>query len=218
MKKLILLFLMVSPFISTGQNVQFAVGASVSKLDWQFNYNAQEFERFYLAPITGLAADLNVEYFEKRWFSLSSNIGYFQSGGEISSDEVHNNWVINETKNSANNFSVGTNFNVIPINKTIQVMAGIGPRLDFLIPTKNTAMSVQDQLRKLQFGITGDLGLYYKFDKIKVGLNASYLKRFGKLIDTEPTNSNNWWEPQKLGIDAQDQWIITGQFVVGFQL
>lgn len=212
------LLLMMCSFISKGQNIQFAFGTSVSQLDWQFKYDSGELDDFYVGSIIGLAADINFEYLEKEWFSVSSDLGYFQSGGEISSDEVHPNWVINETKNNASNFSLGTSFNFIPLNKKMQLMIGVGPRIDYLIPIKNSAMSAQQDLRKFHFGLTGSLGYYYKFDKVKIGLKSNYLHRVTKLLDTEPTNSNNWWEPQKLGVKAKDQWIMSNWIVIGFQL
>ena len=218
MKKLIIILLMVSPFVSNGQNIQVAIGNSFSTMDWQFKYDWGGVEEFYTAPIIGAAIDLNVEYMEKDWYSLSSNFGFFQSGGKIATAEVHDNWIVTETANMGYNLSLGTNFNFIPINNRLQLMLSIGPRIDYLIPQENSTMDRLDDIRKIHLGITGSPAVYYKFDKIKIGLRASYLHRFTYLMNTEPYISDNWWEPSKLGVVAKDRSIINSQFVIGFQL
>lgn len=219
MKNLTTILLLLLTFISKAQNIQLALGPSYSKLDWQFKYHNGELEDFYLASTFGLAANINFEYLEKKWFSITSNLGYFQSGGQIASHEVHQNWLIPVTKNSASNFSIGTSFNFIPLNNQLQLMIGIGPRIDYLIPAKNSAMDVlEEDLNKIQLGLTGSLAVFYKFEKAKIGLSSSYLNRLTKLIDREPTTPGNWWESQKLGVKAKDELIMNFQFVIAFQL
>lgn len=220
MKNTITILFIACAFMVKGQNIQLAFGPSISKMDWYFQPAWKPVEYFYTGPTEGLSANLSIEYFEKEKFSLSSSLGYFQSGGEIASTEEHEAvWVINELKNKASNIALGTTINFIPLNKKMQFLIGFGPRLDCLIPMKSSVMKVKGKgFKRFHIGTTGTLGVYYKFEKLKVGLNLNYIQRIGNFIHTEPTIPTNWWEPQYLGIRARDQFIVSSQVVVGFQL
>lgn len=218
MKKRILLISILFPLLSIAQNIQIGVGSSISSLEWYYRYSWGELEHFYQAPLVGATVDFGIEYLEREHYSFTSNFGYFQSGGQIADDEVHENWIITETKNKGNNVSIGTNLNIIPIDKKFQLMLSFGPRLDYLIPSPNSSMAQREETRKIHFGLTSGLGFFYNFDKLKIGFRSNYLHRFTDIIDVEGNNTDNWWETQTLGVRAKDKLIVTSQFVIGFKL
>lgn len=219
MRNLLWAFIFGSIGIAKGQNLQLSAGTSHTSIDWRYVYPNGLEENFFTSPIVGTSMNIGLEYFERNKMSLSSNLGLFQSGGKISPEENHPNFKIEEATNNANNLSLGTQFNYLPINNRLQLILSAGPRLDYLLPRPKSAMDMQkENIRRLHVGITGSLGLFYQFENLKIGVRSSYLHRLNEIINREPTNTNNWWENQSLGVKAKDQFIVTNELIIGISL
>lgn len=219
MKLSILICVLITPIVLNAQNLRISVGNTVSSIDWKYVYFDGSYEPFYTGTTANnCSIDIDVEYLETKIYSLSTYASFYQSGGKIAADESHDNWLISETENRANNFAVGTDLNIFPINNKFQLAIAFGPRVDYLMPFKGSSMSALDSITKVYFGISSGLGLYYQFDNIKIGLRSTFIHRFSDYIDQPPYFSQNWGEPSKLGVRAQDRFIIKNQIVLGIRL
>lgn len=221
MKKIVssLLISCLITLSSLAQNIQFALGPSYSTLDWQYVYFSGQTENFYTSGLYGTALDLGVEFLQKPKFSVSTNIGFFNSGGVIAENETHENWVITERENKLHNFSMSALFNYLPLNQKFQLAISAGPRLDLLVPHPNSIFDIaNNDLNKLKVGINAAVSIFYNFENIKIGIRSTYLHRFNMLMDSNPSENEQWWQNPKLGIRAKDKFILSQQLVLGFKL
>jgi hypothetical protein len=218
LKKLtILLFLSFGYFSSHGQTLVIDLGTSYSRLDWKYK-DAGWSEKQYNDPILSYSFSAGCEYLEHKLWSLKSDLSYYKSGGQYSSEELDADYIfISAHKISVNYLSLGSYINFFPVNNKFRLQLSVGPRVDFLISgsAKDPYKWIDKYggLNKLNWGISTGLGLYYKLEKTTVGLNARVLTRMKKLADLEPTYTN----PGNPGAEAKEQVILLG-ISLGYKL
>lgn len=217
MKKLTLLFfLSVWYSASFSQIVHFEAGTSYSKLDLKFRYQAGE-EQQYDAPLLACTFSTGIEYFEHKYFSLSSDLYYYNSGGKYSKEELTTNFVFKEpAKISVSYLSLGSAINFYPLNNKFKLQLSIGPKIDYMLTSeKKTPLGSIDKSKgfsKLNYGYTTGIGLYYKLNDRLIGVYMKYLGRMQKLVDVMPTYNYNYG-----GVVASDQIFLVG-LSYGFRL
>ena len=178
-----------------GQTLHLNLGASLSKLDWTYldltQFGIVE-EHQYHDPLQSFAVSAELEYFEHDYYSISSNIMFYKSGGKYAEDEFDKFYVFQSPSEIAASYlSLGSSFNMYPVNKKFKVRISAGPRVDYIFNSADnqpyTWIAESDGLSKLNFGITLGAGLYYQLNDFIIGCNAQYLQRIRKLADVTPT-------------------------------
>lgn len=135
---------------------------------------------------------LGLEYLDKKYFNLSSSVGYLRMGGK--EKIYHYNGAdpsdvsIVDYRNIIDYVTVNTLFNMKRSVSRMTYYIGIGPRVDFKIGSKVTGLddneSADEQPPKISpvvFGLKCETGFRYAIDNhLRLGANVSYLPSFTK--------------------------------------
>jgi hypothetical protein len=219
MKKTILILLLsVSGFCAYSQTFHLNLGTSLSKLDWNYIYQEGN-EQQYHDPLLGYALSTGVEYLEHKYYSVSSDLSFYKSGGKYSSEELNSNFVFESpSKISVSYLSLSSSFNVNPINNKFRLQLSAGPRIDYIIggvkKDPYAWIDERDGLNKLNYGINMGIGLYYNLDKYIFGINSQYLLRMRKLADLQPSLNPGL---SFGGVRASEQIFLLG-FSLGYHI
>jgi len=212
LKVWLLFVLLFCSSLSYSQSWYFNAGTSISKLDLSINNINGYTETQFKAPLLSYMFSGGVEYFEHKFFSISSDLYLYQTGGKYSKDEVNTQHVFNfDHSVEATYLSVGSSFNFIPLDKKLKLQISVGPRIDFFLSTgKYSPYRSWDLnrngLTKVNYGITSGIGLYYKMNKCEVGIKMQYLGKSKKVVEADHTNN-----PQipLIGTDAKEHTFVT---------
>ncbi len=181
---LLLIFVSLSSF---SQVFKVKNGVSISSLS--VNQGSAEFDRVELLNdnIVTYSFSLGVDYFEKKWFYLSSEIGYLKKGGreevEIFDEdrklEIKESW-------SYLHFNTTARFPIRLKNDT-HIFIGAGPKFDVLIDSDTFKSSLYEgyTINSTVFGAKGELGIMKDFNNIRAGLEFSYLYDFDNVARSE---------------------------------
>ncbi len=134
---------------------------------------------------------LGMQYLDKGWFNLSSNVGYLRRG-ERDKEEPTSVW--------AGSYQViGINLHYLTLNTTFDLKKmsrdsytcyiGVGPRIDFLLKSSadlyggdnNYAKQTIDGFHSVLFGLKCVGGIRKDFGCMQIGLNFAYLPSFTRL-------------------------------------
>ena len=178
---------------SFGQTIKIQTGVSVSNLDWKDIYDDWSYNDNNLI---GLPIFIGVDYLEKKYFSLSSNIGLLRKGGSITKfvpDELRNlhegglyedpvsAYPFHDLTTVANidylSFNTTCDFNY-PLKNNVTPFIGLGPRIDLLLDNV-------DIYNKCSYGLLFGGGLKYNMKKIQVGLRFDYYLNLNDIYKTE---------------------------------
>lgn len=200
------------------QTIYLKLGTSLSKLGLTYIYQAGT-EQQYDDPLLSYALSTGVEYLQHKYFSISSDLLLYKSGGKYSTDEMNTNFVfISPDKISVSYLSLGSSFNFDPINNKYKLQLSFGPRLDYIIGgVKNEPYNWIDKangLNKLNYGFTAGAGLFYNLNEYVLGVEAQYLYRLRKL--SELKGSFNQGATSTGGVDATEQVVLFG-FSFGYR-
>jgi hypothetical protein len=124
------------------------------------------------------SASFGFEVLEQRFFSFTSGLNFYRTGGNSLSSRVNIDYV---------SFNNTINFN--PINKKIKLQLQLGPRLDYIL--QNSLENTMAARSKFNYGITTGIGAYYQFRKVQLGINAMNFGRQNILFDTQDYKSVN---------------------------
>lgn len=135
--------------------------------------------------ITNYGLNVGLDYFDHELFYLSSEIGLITKGGK--EDDL---LIGNETIN------LRESFQFVHLNTTIRLkyqvdnahlFVGIGPKLDFLVGSGEFTDEIYTgyDMDKLSIGSKAEVGLVQDMNKIRIGLNLSYLINFGGAARSE---------------------------------
>jgi hypothetical protein len=140
----------------------------------------------------GFGVDFGAQYLDRGLYSLYSDISFIQSGGkDTPSDKENTRYTFLPNQFRVNYLSLGTMVLVSPIRKKFRLQMGLGPRVDFLVSYKESLLLNWPEknhysLSRVNYGISGMLGLYKTIGKTEVGLGVTYFRRFLKLMDIPP--------------------------------
>lgn len=189
----LLLIIAIFPLTAISQTIQLQSGLSVSKLNWQINNSSQILFNDYYTGVTFFAG---LNYLEKEYFNLSSNIGLIKKGGSMTSNIYDQNGLAMGQKTEEaflNYISVNTSAEFqLPIKALVFPFISVGPRIDFLTnynaPVND--LSNINALNKVSTGLLLGAGLRFDISNFQVGLRSDYYLNFND-IASWPTSSNN---------------------------
>lgn len=131
---------------------------------------------------------LGADYFDRKWFYLSSQIGYVKIGGKEDFYDI-------KPQESAH-IQLNTTFRVYKDHLGLRAFVGVGPYLNILASSSkfDTPIYRNDYDKKTYVGGKGEAGLTYDINKFRIGLIGTYM------LSLTPTASsvaldlknNNW--------------------------
>jgi len=193
---IIFLFLLLPIMTLFGQTFNLQIGPTFSKLKWE---NSLVQHTMLDNNVTGINALLGIEFWDNKYFNLSSNLGFIQKGGK---DSISVTSPLGEMdsmmlfKERLNYLTVNTAFIFkIPVKDVIFPYIMAGPRIDYLISYKENIAFIKqfedaDKVNYLIYGIIMGIGINYKFDKIQLGIVFNYYVNLNKMVDYTWENPN----------------------------
>lgn len=135
---------------------------------------------------------LGIQYLDKGWFNLSSNVGYLRRGEQYKDELSPSAW-------TGGYQVIGTNLHYLTLNTTFDLkkisrdgytcFIGVGPRVDFKIKSTEEHYGGENEFSKetangfhsLVFGLKCVGGIRKDFGNMQLGLNFAYLPSFTRL-------------------------------------
>ena len=187
MKKIGLLLIgLTITIFANGQIVKVQGGISISKLDWRVStFNGGLYDK----TLIGYSLFAGIDYFDKQYFNLSSNIGMVRKGGK---DEVQYFDQFGSplgtliVKPTLDYLSINTTIDFkYRIKKTIIPFIGLGPRFDYLLNASRhfDGLKELDELKSISIGLILGGGLKYEISNLQFGLRADYYLDFTKIAN-----------------------------------
>ncbi len=171
-----------------GQTVNFQVGTSMSHLDWKIN--GTTVGSLYNKTLIGYSILAGIDYLDKKYFNLSSNIGFIRKGGKDEAQLYDQNGVLTSgtliNKATLDYFSINTKVDIkYEIKETFTPFVGIGPQFGYLINNSKLfeAIKKNDRLENKSYGLLVGGGIKYNRSKFQLGLRADYYLDFTKVAD-----------------------------------
>ena len=139
------------------------------------------------------STSLGIDYLQKKWFYLSSQIGYAKIGGQETNEGLigTNDFKIIE---NSDYFHVNTTFRITTRRQDLNFFAGIGPFVNFLVSSKNFKSNLYKdsyRLKEIHTGGKAEVGISHDIDKIKIGLIGSYMYNLSPSALTDFITLNN---------------------------
>jgi hypothetical protein len=176
---LAIFFLTASPALRA-QVLNLQAGASISNLHSSIggmNYTFLGHTR------DDLSAFIGMEYLERKYWSISSNVGFVRKGGRESWWDSTGGPVPQVTE-TFDYVSFNTLFNLkYPIGKWIPYVS-VGPRVDFMVSHTHffPYFDYPGFLQNKSYGLVAAIGLRYAFSSFLVGIRAEHLYNFNHLV------------------------------------
>jgi hypothetical protein len=192
LKRAIILILLLSPVIQMkGQTLNLQAGPSISKLITKLQRFGEE-DIYIQGFRSGLNVSAGIDYWDHKYFNLSSNVGFIQKGGN---DTVHY-----FTKYDYNDSAVPcfVRLNYITLNTAFVFKVPIknhfipyliaGPRFDYLV-SFNDPESIIDYILtstgfdNFLYGLLTGVGVDYNTNKFSLGIVFNYYINLKKIYD-----------------------------------
>lgn len=183
---LFLLFCSVS--VVKAQMLKVESGMSFSKLRTTGLENGQLFNKS-VKPFQG---SIGIEYWNKKYFYLSSSVGYIRMGGN---EEVYQydgpdptNVSFVDHKYFIDYLTINTLFNLKRSVHRFTYYLGVGPRIDVKMGMKEIGIGSMEyvdgqhpEVNSVVLGLKCELGVWYALDnRFRLGANLGYLPSFIK--------------------------------------
>ena len=176
-----------------GQTFKFQAGISSSSLNWK---TVDRTEQMHSQKITGYSLFFGLDYLQKKYFNLSSNVGIIRKGGEdadiFSVDPLGQPLLAQRQKAFLNYLSVNTTLDLkYPVKEKLFPFVSFGPRIDYLISNNSYFNFLKEtkELNKLSYGINLGAGIKYQFSRFQIGIRGDYLLNFKNISDYIVTTS-----------------------------
>lgn len=183
--KLVVFGLLLSNF-SFGQIIKIQMGTSFSSLDWKIDdLNIAPYKK----TLTGYSVFAGVEYFNRKYFNISTNLGFIRKGGKdvISYSNEEGEYVnMKEQEATLDYLSINTALDIkYPIREKIVPFVGIGPRIDYLLSNNREVEGINgiNPIQEYSFGLIVGGGIKYLLSRIQLGVRADYYLNFNKMAD-----------------------------------
>jgi hypothetical protein len=188
-----------------GQTVTFQTGPSFSKLFDRINYlDSDDDDRLNLDNIlTGFNATAGIEYWDHKYYNLSSNAGFIQKGGKDtafywSQYGIQDSIAPYRFRFNYLTFNTGFVFKV-PLKQSITPYLFAGPRIDYLVSYREInnwgEIKMWDSLNDLNhviFGLITGVGIKYNFSKVHLGIVFNYYINLNKIWYYEQVAPVEW--------------------------
>ncbi|MBE0637890.1 MAG: hypothetical protein IH598_05170 [Bacteroidales bacterium] len=201
--------------LSNGQTIRFQGGTSFSKLDWELKEINDD--SFFNEILIGYSFFTGLDYMDKQYYNLSSNIGMIRKGGkgEVELTNINGD-LIGETvteKPTLDYFSINTTFNLkYRIKEAVSPFISFGPRLDYLVSSSKIFDDLKDidELNYLAIGMILGGGLKYDYSNLQFGFRADYYVDFTNVAD---------WKIEETGIEGEvNVSTFTINLTIGYKL
>ncbi len=183
---------MTVAIFANGQIVKIQGGTSISKLNWEAPSigNSSLFDEILI----GYSIFAGIDYFDKQFFNLSSNIGIIRKGGKTEiyltdmSGSPVGTWI---DKPTLDYLSLNTTIDFkYPIKDKISPFISAGPRLDYLLNSSRhfDTLDDLDDLNSVSIGLILGAGVKYSMSNLQFGLRTDYYLDFIKIADWPAEN------------------------------
>lgn len=136
---------------------------------------------------------MGVDYLYRKWFYLSSEVGYMKIGGQ----ETNKNLQIVDSADykayeSWNYGQLNTTLRVKHDFDNLEVFLGVGPYLNILLGSDRFHSHLYAnsgyKAKRLNFGSKMEIGLTENFHRIRVGLNGAYFLSLSPIAKSQYTS------------------------------
>ena len=195
MKKIGLLLIgLALTIFANGQIIQVQGGTSISKLDWNLD---GFYSDLFSETLIGYSVFTGIDYLDKQYFNLSSNMGVVRKGGKDKIKYADQSGLPVQTlteKATLDYLSINTTIDFkYRIKETIFPFISFGPRFDYLLNSGKhfDALKKSDILKNTSIGLILGGGLKYNISNLQFGLRADYYLDFTKVANWTTENSEN---------------------------
>lgn len=159
------------------QTIYLEAGMTNSRLDW-----TNIVGDVYKSPVNNFFAGAGIEYLDKRYFNLNSQVSYTKKGGSETVQMTGLNGEDLGTQKSNATFTVVSLSTQVegkyPLGRMVPFVAA-GPRIDFV----NSSSYHFSKNEKFLYGGTFSIGLKYTTGRVMTGIKGSYLATFNDVQD-----------------------------------
>jgi hypothetical protein len=139
------------------------------------------------------STSIGIDYLQKKWFCLSSQIGYARIGGREANDGLV----------GTSNFKISENSDYVHVNTTIRVttqrrelnfFAGVGPYFNLLVSSNNFKSDFYKngyQFKEIYGGGKTEVGISRNINKIRISVVGSYMFNLSPSASTDFITLNN---------------------------
>ena len=174
--------------LTFGQILKVQVGTSISQLDWKFK--GINIDPLYDKMLTSYSVLAGLDYMDKKYINISSNVGIIRKGGKSETKLVDQSGLYTgETiveKPTLDYLSINTTIDLkYKIKEAFSPFVSFGPRFDYLINSSKYFDNLKDlnELKSTSIGLILGGGFKYDMSKIQLGLRADYYLDFTKIAD-----------------------------------
>lgn len=179
--KRIPLILLCSMFMRTAYS-------QVIKIDNGIAINSLKGDKFDLfsGKVASYSGLVGLEYFERKWFYLSSEIGYLKLGGKENGTV---DGVSTRDEQTWNYGHINTSFRARAVNRKTEFYLGAGPYANLLLGSGAFDKAQYDgySAERVNWGFKGELGITQDINRIRIGLNGSYLLPLSATVKSQYT-------------------------------
>ncbi|GAB3911510.1 hypothetical protein GCM10028803_53130 [Larkinella knui] len=129
---------------------------------------------------------LGFDYLEKRWFYLSSQIGYLKTGGrQVNPLLTGENEDITESRSYIH---TNTTFRGYVKSSGLMIFAGVGPYLNILTGPSNFESSLYKpyyNFKKYNVGARAEIGINKDINRFRFGIIGSYMRDLSPSASSE---------------------------------
>ncbi|WP_343693247.1 hypothetical protein [Chitinophaga sp.] len=179
--KRIPLILLCSMFMRTAYS-------QVIKIDNGIAINSLKGDKFDLfsGKVASYSGLVGLEYFERKWFYLSSEIGYLKLGGKENGTV---DGVSTRDEQTWNYGHINTSFRARVVNRKTEFYLGAGPYANLLLGSGAFDKAQYDgySAERVNWGLKGELGITQDINRIRIGLNGSYLIPLSATVKSQYT-------------------------------
>lgn len=180
---LIFIILTGSYFNVTAQTIKIKNGIAFS------SFNSDQFDVLE-EKINSYAFSIGMDYWNRKQFYISSEVGYLKIGGSEKNPNL-----------SDESSEIEEEWDFIQLNSTFRlklfsnvdrhIFLGVGPKIDLLVSDESFNSEVYSsyyRMKKISFGGKTEIGIVRDLERIRLGVNASYLFDVGKESNSGSVN------------------------------
>ena len=172
-----------------------SIFSQIIKIENGLSYSSMDSKKFSMLGenITNYSFLAGCDYFDHKFYYISSEIGFIQIGGKETKVPTSNNALI-DLQDTWQYIHLNTTLRLKYQYKESHVFVGIGPKLDVLVSSNKFTDAIYAggyEMNKFAAGCKGEIGIAQDINKIRLGLNYSYLLNFGGVGKSIYNNVSN---------------------------
>lgn len=129
--------------------------------------------------------NMGMDFLERRWFYISSKVGYTQVGG--ATYEPFN--TIRTRREFFNYFHAGSSFRAYRRDSKVAVFLGLGPYVNALLG-EGKITKMENYSAKSYMGALAEVGFHFNWHKARFGLSAEYRRSLTETTTNGAENHN----------------------------